>query len=53
VFEGVRWSVNSFLGMEQCVIEDNRNKYGTNFWYHEATRPYYEKLEQEYRKFYG
>ena len=40
----VRWSVNSFLGVEECVIEHNKNEYGSNFWYHEATKPYNENL---------
>ncbi len=40
VTKGVRWSVNSFLGIEGCITEDNRNKYGSSFWYHESTRPY-------------
>ena len=45
ITESVRWSVNSFLGQEPCVIEHNRNVYGSNFWYHEATKPYNEKLK--------
>ena len=53
ITEGVRWSVNSFLGIEECVTEENRNLYGSDFWYHEAARPYNETLEQEYKKFYG
>jgi len=52
ITKSVRWSVNSFLGMDECVAEDNRNIYGTNFWFHEATRPYNETYEQEYKKFY-
>ena len=52
ISEGVRWSVNSFLGMEECVTPENR-KYGTNFWYHEATRPYKKKLAWELNKFHG
>ena len=40
ITKGVRWSVNSFLGLEECVMEHNRNEYGSNFWYHESTRPY-------------
>jgi hypothetical protein len=44
ITEGTRWSINSFLGMEECVLENNRNEYGSNFWYHEATRPYNEKI---------
>ena len=47
ITESVRWSVNSFLGMEQCVIEDNRNTYGSDFWFHEATRSYSEKLNMQ------
>ena len=50
---GVRWSVNSFLGIEQCVAEDNKNEYGSDFWFHETTRPYNEKLIWEYNKVYG
>ena len=53
ITEGIRWSINSFLGIEACVTEENRNLYGSDFWYHEATRPYNETLEQEYKKFYG
>ena len=44
ITEGVRWSVNSFLGIEQCVIEENRNVYGCNSWFHEATIPHIKKL---------
>ena len=51
ITEDVRWSVNSFLGIEPCVIEDNKNTYGSDFWFHEATRPYNEKIAQEYSKF--
>ena len=40
ITKGVRWSVNSFLGVEKCVVEDNKNEYGSNFWYHESTRPH-------------
>jgi hypothetical protein len=53
ITEDVRWSVNSFLGIEPGVIEDNKNTYGSDFWYHESARPYHEKLEQSYSKFYG
>ena len=48
ITEGTRWSVNSFLGIEECVVGENRNLYGSDFWYHEAARPYNETLEQEY-----
>lgn len=41
---GTRWSVNSFLGIEECVTEDNRNVYGSNSWFHEATIPHIKKL---------
>tara|TARA_B100000470_G_scaffold4693_1_gene3497 strand:- start:490 stop:1179 length:690 start_codon:yes stop_codon:yes gene_type:complete len=51
ITEGTRWSVNSFLGMEECVTEDNRNEYGSNFWYHEATRPYNDRIAEENIKF--
>ena len=44
ITKDVRWSVNSFLGMEECVTEDNRNEYGSNFWYHESTKPYNVKM---------
>jgi len=50
ITKDTRWSVNSFLGHEPCVTEYNRNVYGSNFWYHEASRPYNEKLDQEGRK---
>ena len=46
ITRGIRWSVNSFLGWEQSVIDDNRNKYGSNFWFHEATKPYIEKINR-------
>ena len=46
ITKDVRWSVNSFLGWEQSVIDDNRNKYGSNFWFHEATKPYIEKINR-------
>ena len=36
----VRWSVNSFLGIEECVLDENRKEYGSNFWCHESTKPY-------------
>ena len=52
VTRGIRWSVNSFLGIEPCVIEDNKNTYGSDFWFHESTRPYHEKLVKE-REFSG
>jgi len=51
ITEGIRWSINSFLGLEQCVTEYNRNVYGSNCWYHEATRPYNEQLDREKSKF--
>ena len=51
ITEGTRWSVNSFLGIEECVAEENRNLYGSDFWYHEAARPYNETLEQEFKKY--
>ena len=38
VTEGVRWSVNSFLGSEECVIAENKEISG--FWYHETSRSY-------------
>ena len=44
ITEGIRWSVNSFLGMEKCVIDYNRDKYGSNFWFHETTIPHIKKL---------
>ena len=53
ITRGVRWSVNSFLGQEPCVTEDNRNEYGSHFWYHEASRTYDKKLARELNKFYG
>ena len=53
ITKGTRWSVNSFLGTEKCVTENNRNSYGPNFWYHEATRPHHEKLWEGQNKFYG
>jgi len=46
ITRGVRWSINSFLGSEQCVTEDNRNKYGSNLWFHEATKPYIAKIDR-------
>jgi len=51
VTKGVRWSVNSFLGMEECVIQDNRNKYGTHFYYHETCRSYNDKIQESNEKF--
>ena len=51
ITEGIRWSINSFLGLEQCVTEYNRTVYGSNCWYHEATRPYNELLFREKEKF--
>ena len=51
ITKGTRWSVNSFLGMEECVTEDNRNEYGSNFWYHEASRPYNEEMSAGLSKF--
>ena len=48
ITKDVRWSVNSFLGTEQCIIEENMNKYESNFWFHEATIPYIEKLNTPY-----
>ena len=53
VTEGVKWSVNSFLGHEECVIENNRNVYGTQPYYHETCRPYNDKIDQEHDKYYG
>ena len=50
ITEDVRWSVNSFLGIEPCVIEDNRNTYGSDFWYHEATRPYNDSLVEAHKE---
>ena len=49
--KGIRWSVNSFLGAEECVSEDNQKDYGTDFWYHEACRPYNDKIKEENIKF--
>ena len=40
VTRGIRWSVNSFLGVKECVTEYNKNTYGFRFWYHESTKPY-------------
>ena len=51
ITKGTRWSVNSFLGAEECVSEDNQKDYGTDFWYHEACRPYNDKIKEEYIKF--
>ena len=53
ITEGTRWSVNSFLGVEECVLEDNRNVHGPNFWFHESTMPYCKKIEQSQGKFYA
>ena len=47
----VRWSVNSFLGTEECVQEHNRNAFGSHFWYHEASRPSNEQMYKERIKF--
>ena len=44
ITEDVRWSVNSFLGLKQCMTEDNMNNYGSNSWFHEATIPHIKKL---------
>ena len=51
ITEGNRWSVNSFLGVEGCVTEDNRNVHGSDFWYHESTIPYCEKIKQSQEEF--
>ena len=46
----VRWSVNSFLGIEECVLDENRKVYGSNFWYHEVSRPYNDILDEGHKK---
>jgi len=47
ITKDVRWSVNSFLGREQCVVPLNLKNYGADFWFHVATRPYTEKLNMQ------
>ena len=37
---------------EECVIEDNRNLYGSNHWIHESTIPFIENLNQSDKNFY-
>ena len=51
ITEGIRWSVNSFLGIEGCVNENNKNEYGTDPWYHESTRQYNEKLSKNFQRY--
>ena len=51
ITEGIRWSVNSFLGIEGCVYENNKNEYGTDPWYHESTRQYNEKLSKNFQRY--
>ena len=51
ITEGNRWSVNSFLGVEECVTEDNRNVHGSDFWCHESTIPYCKKIRQSQEEF--
>ena len=50
ITEGVRWSVNSFLGIEECVLDENRKEYGSNWWYHQSTRPYNVMLGEAAKK---
>ena len=50
ITKGVRWSVNSFLGIEECVTEANRNKYGSDFWFHESTRSHQDIIIKENQK---
>ena len=47
ITRGIRWSVNSFLGVEECVEKINKDEYGSHFWFHEATRSYNEKITRE------
>ena len=47
ITKDVRWSVNSFLGLEQCVVPENLKNYGADFWFHVTTRPYIEKLNMQ------
>ena len=51
ITKGVRWSVNSFLGTEECVIKNNRDEYGSNCWFHESTRPYCNIMTEANKKF--
>ena len=44
ITKDVRWSVNSFLGIEQCIAEDNVRYCGSIPWFHEATKPHIKKL---------
>jgi len=47
ITKNVRWSVNSFLGIEQCVEENNVRYCGYIPWFHEATIPYIKKLNHQ------
>ncbi len=50
ITRGIRWSVNSFLGTKQCVIENNIDKYGTDSLFHAATIPHITKINAPYIK---
>ena len=53
VEKGVRWSVNSFLGTEECVTQENRNLYETDYWHHKSTIPFVEIVNRSRDLFYG
>ena len=46
ITRGTRWSVNSFLGTEECVIGEHLNEqgkwqqYNKNYWRHDSCVPY-------------
>ena len=51
ITKNVRWSVNSFLGMEECITEDKKNLYGsTHFWYHGSTKLYNDLINDRFKK---
>ena len=50
VTRGVRWSVNSFLGMKECVAEHNKDRYGADSLFHAATIPHITKINAPYIK---
>ena len=53
VTKNIRWSVNSFLGPEEIVTEDNKNQYDIDFWYHKSTKPYNDMIINSAKKWDG
>ena len=52
ILNGMRYSVNSFLGSEECVVPRNKFNYGSDYYFHPYTQRFRDYMENESKIFY-